>query len=262
MAFPTNTLTSPDFRTELPTPFYFRTACVPEDSAYPKHTHPWGEFIYSFSGVMEVRIAGKHYLAPPQYGLWLPPNLEHQGLSRYESCHCSLYIFTPLLGLFPDTPCALKLTPLVHALLDHLRQTLVAPPYSDPEQRMLQVLVDQLSVADPLGSYLPSSQDPLLAPILELLDRHPGDNRPLADLARLVHSTERTLMRRAQRDLGMSLAEWKQRLRAVKATPKLEAGEKVESIALELGYSSASAFISMFRKLMGITPDEYRRYRG
>jgi AraC-like DNA-binding protein len=33
----------------------------------------------------------------------------------------------------------------------------------------------------------------------------------------------------------------------------------VETIGLDLGYSSASAFISMFRKMMGTTPDEYRR---
>jgi len=33
----------------------------------------------------------------------------------------------------------------------------------------------------------------------------------------------------------------------------------VETIALDLGYGSASAFISMFRRLMGVTPDEFRK---
>ena len=40
---------------------------------------------------------------------------------------------------------------------------------------------------------------------------------------------------------------------------RLEAGDKVESIALDLGYGSASAFITMFRRLMNVTPDEFRR---
>ncbi|MBK5556647.1 AraC family transcriptional regulator, partial [Pseudomonas sp. TH05] len=35
--------------------------------------------------------------------------------------------------------------------------------------------------------------------------------------------------------------------------------QTVETIGLDLGYSSASAFISMFRKMMGATPDEYRK---
>ena len=39
----------------------------------------------------------------------------------------------------------------------------------------------------------------------------------------------------------------------------LEHGLKVETIGLHLGYSSASAFIGMFREMMGTTPDEYRK---
>lgn len=62
-----------------------------------------------------------------------------------------------------------------------------------------------------------------------------------------------------QRELGLSLTQWRQRLRVVRALPRLEAGDKVESIALDLGYGSASAFIAMFRRLMAVTPDEYRR---
>lgn len=41
--------------------------------------------------------------------------------------------------------------------------------------------------------------------------------------------------------------------------PLLEAGQTVETVALDLGYGSASAFIGMFRRLMGVTPDEFRR---
>ena len=45
----------------------------------------------------------------------------------------------------------------------------------------------------------------------------------------------------------------------VAALAQLERGRTVESIALDLGYSSASAFIGMFRRLMGVSPDEYRK---
>ena len=62
------------------------------------------------------------------------------------------------------------------------------------------------------GSYLPGSDDPALAAVLRALQMHPGDNRSLAELAESVHTTERTL-RRCQRDLGMPLAAWRQRLR-------------------------------------------------
>jgi AraC-like DNA-binding protein len=57
----------------------------------------------------------------------------------------------------------------------------------------------------------------------------------------------------------MPLSEWRQRVRVVEAMKRLDAGIKVESIGLDLGYASASAFIAMFKKRTGMTPDEYRR---
>ncbi|MDE2394993.1 MAG: helix-turn-helix transcriptional regulator [Burkholderiales bacterium] len=242
-----------------PAPVFFRSASLPQAGTYPRHLHPWGEFVYSYSGVMEVKVAQQHYLAPPQYGIWLPPRLEHVGLNRYEASHCSVYIEAARCAALPREACALTVGPLVRALLDHLRLHPPADAPSAADARLLDVLVDQLALAPCTGSWLPGSDDPLLAPVLAALDIDPGDNRPLAELARAAHTTERTLVRRCQRDLGMPFAEWRQRLRVVKALPLLEAGNKVESIALDLGYASASAFIAMFKRLMGVTPDEFRR---
>lgn len=180
-------------------------------------------------------------------------------MNRYEACHCSLYIAQELCQALPRTACALTVSPLVRAVLDHLREHPPALPRTGDEERLLQVLVDQLALAPCAGSYLPTSDDPLLGSVLRMLEANPGDNRTLPELARAAHTTERTLLRRFQRDLGMSFAEWRQRLRVVKAMTLLESGQTVETIALDLGYSSASAFISMFRRLMGVTPDECRK---
>jgi AraC-like DNA-binding protein len=256
-------LRQPPFRDALPAPIFFRAAWVPAQTAYPQHRHDWGEFVYSFSGVMEVKLADQHHTAPPPYGIWLPPQVEHTGLNHAETCHCSLYISAPLCDKLPREACVLIASPLLRALLDHLRQMPAhvpggAPP-SPAHERLLRVLVDQLEQAPRAGSYLPTSDDPLLAPVLLALQADPADNRSLADWARVVHTTERTLVRRCQRDLGMGLVEWRQRLRIVKALPRLEAGDKVEAIAFDLGYASVSAFIAMFRRLMGVTPDALRK---
>jgi len=244
---------------QLPAPIMFRSAYVPAHGIYPQHQHAWGEFVYSFSGVMEVKVADHHYLAPPHYGIWLPPDLDHVGLNRLEAHHCSLYIARPGCAELPATPCALTVSALVRALLEHLRDQAAERAGTPQDGRLLQVLVDQLALAPRAGSYLPSSDDPALGAVLRMLQTQPGDNRPLPALAQAAHTTERTLMRRAQRDLGMSLAEWRQRLRVVKAMPLLEAGQTVETIALDLGYGSASSFITMFKRLVGTTPDEYRK---
>lgn len=244
---------------DLPAPVMFRSAVSPADGLYPQHQHAWGEFVYSFSGVMEVKLADHHYLAPPQYGIWLPPRVEHVGLNRQEAHHCSLYVSPAACGAMPAEPCALTVSPLVRALLEHLREHSPALLPSPEAQRLMQVLLDQLALAPRANSYLPHSHDGLLAPVLKALEADPSDNRTLAEFALAANTTERTLARRCERDLGMSLVEWRQRLRVVRALPLLEAGQKVEAIGLDLGYGSASAFTAMFKRLMGVTSDEFRR---
>ncbi|BAL23853.1 helix-turn-helix domain-containing protein [Azoarcus sp. KH32C] len=244
---------------QLPSPIHFRVAESPANAIYPTHKHAGGEFVYAFRGVMEVKVLGQHLLAPPQYGIWLPPEIEHIGLNRKEVGHCSVYVAKALCGSLPRVPCALLVDPLIVAMLDRLRARPPQSPATPEDERFLQVLVDQLATASCAGSYLPSSADLALAPVLQALEAHPEDNRPLAELARLANTTERTLIRRCQRDLGMSLSEWRQRLRILRAMPLLESGRSVESVALELGYSSSSAFIAMFRKLMHVTPAEFAK---
>lgn len=250
---------SAPFTGALPALIYFRSAEIPPDASYPWHSHSWGEFVYSFRGVMEVKLADRHYLVPPQYGIWLPPNVAHVGQNRQAACHSSLYVTEALCGTLPAGPCALAVTPLVRAMLEHLRQQPPGLPQAAHEERLLQVLLDQLGGARQVGSYLPASDDPVLAKVLRMLDANPGDSRTLPELANTANTTERTLMRRCQRDLGMTFAEWRQRLRAVKAMAMLEQGQTVEGIAFALGYASSSAFITMFRRLTGETPDEYRK---
>ncbi|MDN6448552.1 MAG: helix-turn-helix domain-containing protein, partial [Enterobacterales bacterium] len=82
---------------------------------------------------------------------------------------------------------------------------------------------------------------------------------PLSVWAQRVYTTERTLSRRCQNELGMSFSEWRQRLRFLHALPLLEQGKTVQEVALEVGYSSSSAFIVMFQQISGTTPERYRK---
>ena len=74
-----------------------------------------------------------------------------------------------------------------------------------------------------------------------------------------MHVSERTLARQFVRELGMSFGEWRQRLRYLAAIEALETSHSVQEIAFDLGYSSGSAFIAMFARQAGCTPEQYRR---
>lgn len=247
------------YATELPAAIVFRSAPMPAHAVYPQHRHPWGEFVFAVSGVLELQFEGGHYLVPPQFGIWLPPGIEHLGQNRQAVWHSSVYVSAALCAALPGEVTALAVTPLIRELLEHLRRSVPAQVPEADEARLLQVLVDLLAKAERVGSYLPASSDPVVQQVQAVFEAFPGDERSLAELAAHANTSERTLMRRFQRDLGMTFAEWRQRLRVVKAMPLLAQGLTVERIALEFGYASSSAFITMFRRLTGEMPDEYRR---
>jgi AraC-like DNA-binding protein len=52
----------------------------------------------------------------------------------------------------------------------------------------------------------------------------------------------------------MTFSKWRQSLRLMQAMRLLAEGAKVTEAALESGYSTPSAFISMFKKTWGTTP--------
>ena len=235
----------------------------PAFSIYPVHGHAWGEFIYAFNGVMEVNIDHINYITPPPYGIWLPPHVHHCGLNRTHVSHATLYVHESLCEHLPQQAGILLSSPLVSAILLHLKQQPINQQQShenDPEYlRLLQVLHDQLHHAERIGSYLPHSDHPVLKQLLDYLHQHPSDQSTLQALAQQVNMTERTLARLSLKQLSMSLNEWRQRLKVLKAMTMLNEGQTVENIALDLGYANASAFIEMFKRWMKITPDQFRK---
>ncbi|WP_138465686.1 helix-turn-helix domain-containing protein [Poseidonocella sp. HB161398] len=243
------------FTDRLPGPVFHRVEAVPANGLYPEAAHDWGEFVYCHAGVTEVTAAGARLLAPPHMGIWIPPGLAHTGSNREATEHCSVYVARDLCAAMPGRLCALVVTPLLRAILEELR----AVPWdgSAAQGRLLRVLADQLSACRVADSFVPDSADPQLGALLAVLRADPSDGRPLAELARAHGMSERSLIRRCRRDLGMSLTEWRQRLRVVAAISRLQAGASVEAVALDLGYSTASAFIAMFRGLTGESPGRF-----
>lgn len=185
------------------------------------------------------------------------PGIEHQGSNQYEATHCSLYIEKSYASVLPNRVCALQVTPLVRSALEHLKKFVPSSPYSEEQTRLIRVIYDQLKLSNSIESFLPSTEDAMLSRVLNYIENNLDQDIPIKTLAAHVYVTERTLMRKSNKELGMSLTEWKQKLKVLQAMDRLELGDSIETIALELGYSSSSAFISMFKRIMGVTPKEY-----
>jgi len=238
-------------------PVFFRTESMPAHGEYPVMCHHWGEFVYSFSGTTEVKAGPAHYLVPPRFGMWIPEGTVHTAFNEREAVHGSIYINKGLCGQMPAELCGVVVSPLVRVILEHLRDLPPGKCEHPSTRRLLEVLVDQLSDCSTALTQIPHTADPQLEAVLHSLRSNPADHRSLPELAAAFHLSERTLIRRARKELGMSLTEWRQRLRLLHALPMLQLGRSVESVALDLGYSTSSAFIAMFRRYIGVSPGRY-----
>ena len=250
-------LRQPPGHVTLPAPVWFRVEAMPANGSYPSLRHAWGEFVYSYSGVTELRTGEQVLVAPPHMAFWIPAGVDQVGYNRRATVHVSIYVDLPLCAGMPRVPASLRVTPLLRAMLDRLETA--SFDGTDRQGRLLRTMVDEMENCTVTQSFLPDSDDPALRRLLAALHDNPADRQGTAALARAFGFSERTLLRLCQRDLGMSLTEWRNRLRVVRAIAMLQDGDSVEAIALDLGYATASAFIAMFR---GITGDSPARYAG
>ncbi|MCW3482086.1 helix-turn-helix domain-containing protein [Neisseriaceae bacterium JH1-16] len=69
--------------------------------------------------------------------------------------------------------------------------------------------------------------------------------------------SRRTFTRLFRQQLGTSFAVWRQQASLLAALARLGQGEPVTRVALDLGYSSPSAFSAAFRRVLGTTPSQF-----
>lgn len=71
----------------------------------------------------------------------------------------------------------------------------------------------------------------------------------------------RTLYRRFLAETGISFVQWRKQASLLTAVRLLAAGRPVTEVALDLGYESPSAFSTMFRRRLGVSPRDFRPRR-
>ena len=223
------------------------------------HSHSWGQIQLISGGILEMEAEGTRFLAPPHLAIWVPAGVEHTSFNRKPLSYCSLNISDQYAMFFPSCTSLIKVTPIVSAIIDDFRQRKINIAQSLQDKKLVEVLIDQLATQDTQHHFLPSSDNRYLADILAAVEENPVDNTSLAQWADLVHTTERTLARYCQSELGMSFTEWRLRVRYLYSMDLLRKGFSVKEVALTLGYNQSSPFIAMFRKYSGFTPEQYKK---
>jgi AraC-like DNA-binding protein len=227
------------------------------DYTIPPHAHDWHQLIYASEGVMWVQTAEGEWVVPPNRAVWVPAGVQH-GIEMTGAVFVqTLYLSTALSDRLPKRCCAVNVSPLLRELIRHT-VTLGMLDRRDPVRaRLIGVLLDQLSVLPTIPLQLPWPTDEraqrAAAWVRGNLDA-PASTRQIAKRATL---SVRTLERLFQKETGLTFGKWRQQLRLLHALRLLAAGRPVTAVALDVGYESASAFIVMFKRTLGVTPHRY-----
>ena len=100
-----------------------------------------------------------------------------------------------------------------------------------------------------------------LAAVLDHIEMHFDGELSLKELATMMGTSSSYFSRLFRNEVGMPLFEYINRTRIRKACVMLRRADiSVTQIAFDVGYNSVSFFNRYFRRIMHLTPREYRRY--
>ncbi|KPZ55419.1 helix-turn-helix domain-containing protein [Pseudoalteromonas sp. P1-25] len=231
----------------------------PDGHVLPEHWHQDAQLIYAVSGVMELSCNQDFWVISPQQALWVPPKTPHKLKARGRVSLRTIFFQQPHLpDYFPNSSQSLVVSPLLRELIKSAESVTNESLPESREVHLLKLLIDEIQLAKDIPLKLAMPKDSRLQKICLSLLKDPSNKSTLTEWSTIVGASPRTLSRLFHSELGSSFAIWRQQVRIFSSIPMLSLGEPIVQVAMDTGYDSAGAFSSAFRKIMGVTPKEFR----
>lgn len=230
---------------------------LPPDHYIPPHAHEWPQLVYATEGVMTVDTDAGAWVVPPHRAVWIPSGFEHAVGMTGSVRMRTLYLRPDLAHDLPASCSVIHVTPLLRELiLEVIRRGLLTDDVAE-HSRLVAVLLDQIahSPEAPLKLEFPSDER-----ARRVAARVHADLLATLPISRLVPgsgASVRTIERLFVQETGMTFGRWRQRAKILYALQRLAAGDSVTAAGLAVGYDSTSAFIAMFKRVLGTTPGSY-----
>lgn len=240
----------------LPRPVYVRAQTLAAGTHFTTHQHDWVQFLYASSGTLRVRLPTGSFAVLPKYAVWIPTGMPHDVATFGKASFRSLYIDPTVAGVAGTRCRVVEVTALVRELIS--AATLLPVEYEERgrDGRLIATLLDEIAALTETDVHLPMPVDSRLRHICDVLLAEPADPRGLDEWADTAGASTRTLARLFIKETGMGFREWRQRLRLHSALERIAGGVRITVVALEVGYSSTSAFIAAFKEHFGRPPGE------
>jgi AraC-like DNA-binding protein len=225
----------------------------------PEHSHVRGQLFALTRGLLIVEAGSERWMFPSQRCAWIPPNCRHSARSVGGVAGSMVHLSAEMCRGLPRTPCMFNSSELLFAIVNRILGWDLRQPFNPAKKHLIAALRDEIRQPDQHPLRVPLPRDDRLARVARALLDDVADDRGLDDWADFAGMSRRTFMRAFSAEVGMSFGRWRQQARLFAALEMLAQRESVTDAAIAVGYDSVSAFIEMFRKMLGTTPQIYFR---
>ncbi len=229
---------------------------ISRDTYWEEHSHPTHELLWNQRGASTATVGARVWTITPSLGLWIPAGTPHSGWTSAGTWHHAAQFGIHAAPAISDAPVAVEVTPLLRLLLERLNTEGLT---ADSRARTEAVVLDLMAPA-PVELLLKIPDAPLLAPIVDAVRADPADGTTLAAWASRLGVSSRTVTRAFRAQTGLGFSQWLATARVQHAITLLAGGEEIEEVAERVGYHSASAFGTVFRRVTGMSPGRFRAH--
>lgn len=235
------------------------------------HKHKRHQVLYSRRGALRLQVGGVQWLVPPQRAAWLAAGTPHRVWATTQVSLRTAYLARPL-GKGLEGCRVFELPPLGRELLEYGARWGPEGAGKDRKAAAYFGVLAQLCrewAAQPSRLSLPAAKTEAIERAMRLtlegIDRRrggedDGERGSLAEVARRVGMSTRTLQRQFLAETGSSWRTFSMQARMLRALELLAVpGARVTEVAMRLGFSSFGAFTRAFSRLAGETPRDYAR---
>lgn len=221
------------------------------------HSHRRAQLLYAVEGMMRVNTSLGVWILPPRRALLIAPGIEHELTMLSKTSMRSVYIEARAAAPLGDGCKVIEVSGLLRELVLALSAEPMAYPIPGRGEHLATLILSELAVAPTVPIAIPWPRDRRLVAVCSAIMQAPGSRRGIEQWASDAGASARTLIRLFPKETGLHYRQWVQQVHLAEAFRRMAHGESVGNIAAALGYASPGAFSTMFRRLLGKTPQDY-----